>query len=839
MSINNNLNGFRSGFCRNVKNLDNSGGITSVNNTGTGYTIGSLSGNTLNMKSLVAGTGITLSYNGLTEIEIDAAGSTLIQPWYLANNFVLVSPSHPNADTLGTNHVVNTIQQAINWCVTNCSPNEVCEILVNQDYDDATTVESISYTGTQSFNLWAASNCLGLSTITFVATGVSGAQSFNITAPNGRFQFGSITTAGSTNNTNWRLNFCDVTGTITDAIAGNEWIFYDSTMTNIDIPTLRYIDNCMINGTLSIANGYSLYATTFNDDVTVTAWNDNMQGFKNCMFNGTHTFNGSTLQTDANSYYSFFNNTWVNTPGTVTILEKVTGSGFGTVTSVNVSGGTTGASFTGGPITTSGTITMGGTIVAANGGTGFNTYTIGDILYADSTTTLAKLGTGTSGQLLQANGVGLGPSWVTPSSGLVTRWSGGTTGLLPNSLTSGDITVTGTLIAANGGTGFASYAVGDLLYANTTTTFAKLADIATGNALISGGVNTAPSWGKIGLTTHVSGILPEANGGTNQSTYATGDILYASAANTLSKLAAGTNGYVLTLAAGVPTWAAGSAGGVTTMAANTTATANSATITGGNTLALAVPSASYRGVHYGISTSILTGNVGLGPDVLTSLSSGTGVIAIGLSAGHTISTGNNSIYIGNSSIASAAGASREYVFGYATAGQGSNTFTIDINTIPVSTQVALHINTSTGQLTRPSSSMRYKNNMPLEPILTNPELLLKLTPRAYTFKNDIENNINGHPVSVKIGYFAEEVANITDNGYPVFNSLLDYLYEDDTDRPKQVFKEGYKAVHPKKVKCVEGFNYANLSVALLELVKKQQNTINDLLARVEILEKKL
>jgi len=71
--------------------------------------------------------------------------------------------------------------------------------------------------------------------------------------------------------------------------------------------------------------------------------------------------------------------------------------------------------------------------------------------------------------------------------------------------------------ATAGGTGQTSYAIGDLLYANTTTTLAKLADVATGNALISGGVNTAPSWGKIGLTTHVSGVLPVANGGTNAS----------------------------------------------------------------------------------------------------------------------------------------------------------------------------------------------------------------------------------------------------------------------------------------------------------------------------------
>lgn len=89
----------------------------------------------------------------------------------------------------------------------------------------------------------------------------------------------------------------------------------------------------------------------------------------------------------------------------------------------------------------------------------------------------------------------------------------------------------------DGGTGLLTYTIGDILYASAATTLSKLSDIATGNALISGGVGAAPSWGKIGLTTHVSGILPEVNGGTNQSTYTTGDLLYASAANTLTKLA--------------------------------------------------------------------------------------------------------------------------------------------------------------------------------------------------------------------------------------------------------------------------------------------------------------
>lgn len=75
-----------------------------------------------------------------------------------------------------------------------------------------------------------------------------------------------------------------------------------------------------------------------------------------------------------------------------------------------------------------------------------------------------------------------------------------------------------TVAAAYGGTGQSSYAVGDILYASGTTTLSKLADVATGNVLISGGVGVAPSYGKVGLTTHVSGTLPVANGGTGAST---------------------------------------------------------------------------------------------------------------------------------------------------------------------------------------------------------------------------------------------------------------------------------------------------------------------------------
>jgi len=65
-----------------------------------------------------------------------------------------------------------------------------------------------------------------------------------------------------------------------------------------------------------------------------------------------------------------------------------------------------------------------------------------------------------------------------------------------------------------GGTGIDNYVIGDMLYASASSTLEKISAVATGNALISGGIGAAPSWGKISLDTHVSGILGPENGGT-------------------------------------------------------------------------------------------------------------------------------------------------------------------------------------------------------------------------------------------------------------------------------------------------------------------------------------
>jgi hypothetical protein len=100
----------------------------------------------------------------------------------------------------------------------------------------------------------------------------------------------------------------------------------------------------------------------------------------------------------------------------------------GTVTSVAVSGGTTGLTTSGGPVTGSGTITLAGTLAIANGGTGqtsasaaFNALspltTIGDILYANGANTSARLpgNTSTTTQFLAQTGNGAtssAPIWT-------------------------------------------------------------------------------------------------------------------------------------------------------------------------------------------------------------------------------------------------------------------------------------------------------------------------------------------------------------------------------------------------------------------------------------------
>ncbi len=72
----------------------------------------------------------------------------------------------------------------------------------------------------------------------------------------------------------------------------------------------------------------------------------------------------------------------------------------GTVTSVDGSGGSTGLTLTGGPITTAGTLTLGGMLIVTNGGTGAASLTAHGILLGEGTSAVTATAVMTDGQLL-------------------------------------------------------------------------------------------------------------------------------------------------------------------------------------------------------------------------------------------------------------------------------------------------------------------------------------------------------------------------------------------------------------------------------------------------------
>jgi hypothetical protein len=163
--------------------------------------------------------------------------------------------------------------------------------------------------------------------------------------------------------------------------------------------------------------------------------------------------------------------------------------------------------------------------------------------------------------------------------------------------TSSSALTAGTLPTAAGGTGLVSYTTGDVIYASATNTLAKLGIGSNGQVLTSNG--TIPTWSTpsanvSSFQTSLSGLTPSTattgavtlagtlgatSGGTGLTSYTTGDIIYSSATDTLAKLSAGTNGQVLTLASGIPSWANSTSSGVSFVVTDFTATASQTTFT--------------------------------------------------------------------------------------------------------------------------------------------------------------------------------------------------------------------------------------------------------------------
>jgi hypothetical protein len=189
-------------------------------------------------------------------------------------------------------------------------------------------------------------------------------------------------------------------------------------------------------------------------------------------------------------------------PEGVTFGTNAFNLGTSVITGGTWNGGTIGTAYGGTGLTsfsaanyalysTSSSALTAGTLPVAAGGTNVTSFTANGIVYGNGTSALGVTAAGTTGQVLVGN-TGSAPTWGTISSSLVSSFQTSLSGLTPSTATTGAVTLAGTLGPTSGGTGISSYAVGDLLFANTTTSLDRLTVGANGYVLASNG--TAPAW---------------------------------------------------------------------------------------------------------------------------------------------------------------------------------------------------------------------------------------------------------------------------------------------------------------------------------------------------------
>lgn len=188
-----------------------------------------------------------------------------------------------------------------------------------------------------------------------------------------------------------------------------------------------------------------------------------------------------------------------------------------------------------------------GTLPVANGGTGAASLTANNVILGNGTSPVQVVAPGSNGNVLTSNGT-IWQSSAPPGASLTVGTSPIASGtdtrvLFDNAGTLGEYAISGTgSVAMTTSPSFTTPALGTpsaLVLTNATGTPSSIG-LANGTGLpIVGGT---------------TGTLTETRGGTNQSTYTTGDLLYATGPNTLGKLGIGTGTQILTVTGGIPAW---------------------------------------------------------------------------------------------------------------------------------------------------------------------------------------------------------------------------------------------------------------------------------------------